>query len=238
MNFEQKHNNSTRPPFNPEIFLRDFYKKLYLKEKHDSPDESRTSMVRRIKKLITEGKIFPNKVLNIGSGPQALEKQLLNRSQGGGSLRNNEIKFTSIDLAQIMANKLLSGKTKNVSHVQGNVVNLPFQDKTFGLVVSNHAIDFCPQEEAFREASRVLNDNGKGIFYFHHPLMLRELSKNEEIRTFWQHLRDNSILFFSEEEIKTFLEKVGFVPLEISLKSDKYQDDTWWEVVAEKRNNS
>ena len=132
-------------------------------------------------------------------------------------------------------------KEEGVKYMKGNAINLPFKDKTFGLVVSNLAIDFCPQEEAFREAHRVLSDGGKGIFYLHHPSMLRRFPKDEEIRIFWQYLKDNSVLFSSEEEIKTFLEKDGFAPLEISLKSEKEnlflnnrEKETWWEVMVEK----
>ena len=168
MNLEKVNSNSSIKDLDQEALLSGFYEKIYSLKKHDSPDESRTSLVQRIKKLINEGEIFPNRVLDIGSGPQALEKQLLSRSQGGDSIRRGTSQFISVDLAKIMPVKLLSGKTKNVNHVQGNAINLPFKDKTFGLVVSNLAIDFCPQEEAFREAHRVLSDGGKGIFYLHH----------------------------------------------------------------------
>ena len=134
-----------------------------------------------------------------------------------------------------MPSKLLAQKIKSVQHSRADAVALPFQDGSFGLVVSNHAIDFAPQEAAFREAYRVLSDGGKGIFYLHHPSMLREFSEYEEVRTFWQYLQENSILFASEEEIRDFLGKIGFIPKEISTKSDKKKDDTWWEVVVEKR---
>jgi len=227
----EKYNRETEPNFKAKEFLSSFYRKLYFRDKHDSPDESRTSLVRRIKKIILENKIFPNRVLNIGSGPQALEKQLLDQHQGGEPLRE-AAEFVSIDLAQIRFSKLLG--RKNVQHVQGNADALPFKDQSFGLVVSNHAIDFCPQEEAFQEAYRVLSNGGKGIFYLHHPSMFKEFPENEKVRVFWQYLKDNSILFSKEEDIKTFLEKVGFVTVEISLKSDKMKIDTWWEVVVEK----
>ena len=53
----------------------------------------------------------------------------------------------------------------NVQHIRGNNVNLPFQDKAFGLIASNHSIDLCPHEEAFKEAYRVLNDGGKEFLF-------------------------------------------------------------------------
>ncbi|MFA5936881.1 MAG: methyltransferase domain-containing protein [Candidatus Paceibacterota bacterium] len=236
MNFENKTpkqpNDLIESGFNPEILLSDFYRKLYIRDKHDSPDESRTSLIRRINKLIIENQISPKMVLNIGSGPQALEKQILNKSQGGQLIKKAQ--FVSIDLAQIIPTKLLCSKMKDVQHIRGNAIKLPFKDKTFGLVISNHAIDFCPQESAFKEALRVLNNNGKGIFYLHHPSMLREFPENETISIFWQYLKDNSILFQNEKDIKNFLEKIGFSVKEILLKNDAHKRDTWWEVVVEK----
>ncbi len=225
-------------PINPTMHLGDFYRRLYSHEKHDSPDESRTSLVRRIRQLIQAGEITPRRILNIGSGPQALERQLLSKSQGGEPLRK-EAQFVSLDLADIMPVKLLAQSIDNVRHIRANAVELPFKGGSFGLVVSNHAIDFAPQAAAFREAYRVLSEGGKAIFYLHHPSMIEQLpddkKKNQkDVRIFWQYLRDNSILFANEKDIKSFLSEAGFVPLEISLKTDEARADKWWEVVAEK----
>jgi SAM-dependent methyltransferase len=221
--------------FDPDKHLKKFYTQLYAsQEKHDSPDESRNSIIRRIKEFILRGQVSPPRVLNIGSGPQAIEKQMLTRTQGA-LLKQKNIEFVTIDLADIASSDLLSRDIEKVKHVRANAVNLPFADQSFGLVVSNHAIDFCPQEEAFKEVHRVLNTRGKGIFYLHHPSMLKEMSRNPEVKVFWQYLKNNSILFSTEEDIIKFLEKVGFTATEISLNSDEMRTDTWWEVVAEKK---
>ena len=232
-NLETKKNDGTKPLLNPQKHLNNFYSRRYTSEKHDSPEESRTSMIRRIRNLILEGKIVPAEVLDIGSGPQSLEKQLFGFLHNGGSLKKM-VQVVSIDLANILPRRLLARKIQNVQHVQGNAVKLPFADQSFGLVVSNHAIDFCPQEEAFREAYRVLNNGGKGIFYLHHPSMFEYPPLNEEVVIFWQYLKDNHILFSNEQDIRTFLKRVGFISAEISLKTDKLKTDKWWEVVAEK----
>jgi len=234
--FKDEKRNEDEPRYPADVLIS-FYRKLYSREKHDSPDESRTSMVRRIKNLLLSGEIDPGKILNIGSGPQALEKQLLGNGQESNIREElSKHQFTTIDLADILSSKLLVKNKSNVNHARANCVALPFKDESFNLVVSNHAIDFCPQKEAFMEARRVLKNGGKGIFYLHHPSMLRDIPNNEEIRTFWRYLRDNAILFSSPEEITEFLEQTGFKTGEVSIKSDKRKRDTWWEVEAEKAN--
>jgi ubiquinone/menaquinone biosynthesis C-methylase UbiE len=231
MSLERKHDDLIKPPFNPEELLSDFYGRLYLRDKHDSPEQSRISLIRRIRGMIIANEVLPKRVLNIGSGPQALEKQMLTQGRETPELMRT-VQFTSIDLAQIVQTRLLGLKINNLRHIQGNAVALPFKDKSFGLVVSNHAIDFCPQEDAFREAHRVLSDEGSGIFYLHHPSMLRNPHSNKDIRVFWEYLKDNAILFSNSKDIEKFLRAMGFFCTEISLKSDNV--DTWWEVVVKK----
>lgn len=235
MNLEdKKQSGEMQPKFDPKGVLASDYEKFYIANKSDSPEQSRTSLVRRIRNCIVKDGIFPARVLNIGSGPQVLEKQLL----GFDSRIKKGFQFISIDIAKINPNKLLARKLDNAHHVRGDAVSLPFPDKSFGLVVSNHAIDFCPQDEAFKEAFRVLNDGGKGIFYLHHPSMLEKTEgKDETVLVYWKYLRNENILFSTEDEIKAFLEGKGFVPLEISVKNDEIGGDKWWEVVAEKSLN-
>lgn len=206
--------------------LRGFYTKLYTSEKHDSPEKSRVSLTQRIKRTLSAG-IPRNEVLNIGSGPQSLERQLW--KMGDTSLFSR-FRFSTVDVATISPKKLLGRNNPNITHTQASALNLPYGDETFGLIVSNHAIDFLPRN-SFNEAYRVLAPNGKAIFYFHHPDMIPndlDRVRNITVKNFWSHLRNNNLLFDSEQRIVDEMEAYGFFVESVKLNSDSR--DKWWEV--------
>lgn len=218
----------------PEL-ITEHYSAIYnAGEKHDSPEKSRTSMARRVWELLQNG-IPVNRILDIGAGPQILERQLYAgrpRSQTD-FLRN--FTFHTLDVAEISRRKLLAGKRQNVAHTRANAVSLPYKDGSFGMVVSNHAIDFAPIEDALREAYRVLAAEGIAIFYFHHPDMIPEdLSKvkNSRVRQAWQQLLDTNSLFRNEQQIRDSMTRAGFSEVGVLLATDGI--DKWWEVTAKK----
>lgn len=214
----------------PQQLIDSFYTSVYRTEKHDSPEESRVSLIRRIVTTLKSGIPEPQ-ILDIGSGPQSLEKQLFSGRPQSDINFLKKFMFATLDVAEIYKKKLLA---KKASHVRADALKLPFKSESFGLVVSNHAIDFLPRV-AFQEARRVLVSGGKVIFYFHHPDMIPDdLSsvRNRMVRQFWQYLKDNEVLFKSEEEITETLQRAGFTLEEIIPNSDG--QDKWWEVVASK----
>lgn len=214
----------------PEQVMINFYNKGYNKVgfKHDSPDFSRTSIIRNIKTLIDQGLPTPN-ILDIGSGPQPIEKQLFDSKI---KIPEN-LHFYSLDLANIRKSKLLARKY-HVEHVTADGSRLPFSNSSLGLVFSNHAIDFMPSE-AIDEVYRVLADKGIAVFYFHHPSMIpKDLSvvENKDQRNYWSHLKNTKALFSTEKEIKDRLKQSGFLDVSVNLNTDRR--DNWWEVVAKK----
>jgi SAM-dependent methyltransferase len=223
-------------PDESKAFLMDDYSRYYRRHVSDSPVESRTSMVKRIIGSVLDGDVIPPRVLNIGSGPQMLENQLLAQSNPDIKKKLKALQFVSLDIADISSQNLLAQERTNVNHVRGDATATAFKDNSFGLVVSNLAIDFAPKEEAFREAYRVLNHEGKAVFYLHHPSLLDSMEKkDEQVQIFWTYLKDNKILFNDEVEIRNFLEKIGFRDVEVILKNDKGNRNKWWEVVALKK---
>ncbi len=214
----------------PQQVIDSFYTCVYRTEKHDSPEESRVSLTRRIVTTLKSGITEPQ-ILDIGSGPQSLEKQLLSGRPQSDINFFKKFMFVTLDVVEIYKKKLLA---KRASHVRADALKLPFKSESFGLVVSNHAIDFLPRA-AFLEAHRVLAPGGKAIFYFHHPDMIPDdLSsvRNRMIRQFWQYLKNENVLFKSEEEITQTLQGAGFTLEEIIINSDS--QDKWWEVFASK----
>lgn len=217
----------------PQALLADHYSKLYGHEKHDSPEASRVSMVRRIVKTLKEG--VPNRhILDIGAGPQSLEKQLFMGQDDKSKAFLGGFHFTTLDIVEINSQKLLAGKKKNVSHVRADAARLPFDNRTFGLIVSNLALDFLSRD-VFEEVHRVLTEGGKAIFYFHHPSMIpADLNSvtNDSVREFWKYLLETKSLFGSREEIVATLEEFGLQTKKVVSVTDG--KDRWWEVVASK----
>ena len=91
-------------------------------------------------------------------------------------------KITCMDYSEDMMNfaqqKFQSAGINNVTCLQGDVGNLPFQDASFDRVLSMNGFHAFPDKEAaFRETSRVLKDGGSfiGCFYI----------KGEVKRTDW-----------------------------------------------------
>jgi hypothetical protein len=211
--------------------LKKYYTREYRLQKHESPEKSRLSMINRIISLIVNNSLPKRYILDIGSGPQSLEKQLLQKDRKCFSVVNSHHFFT-VDIAEIMKAKLLAQSKRNVEHVRANAVDLPYRSKVFGLIMSNHAIDFLRGYNPFREARRVLDDEGIGIFYFHHSSMIdfEGTFRKTDVKLFWEYLYNNKLLFNSEDEICNELTESGFNVQEITLNSDPR--DTWWEVVA------
>lgn len=205
--------------------ITSFYSGLYRgQEKHDSPELSRLSMINRITQMFDNG-LTPQVMLNIGSGRQSLEKQL--HMTCHKKLWLYDLKTVTVDIADIPKHKLLVRQ----NHIRSDALALPFADSSFGLVISNHAIDFLPPE-AFEEARRILVDGGKAIFYFHHPSMIKGEPKDPQVRKMWKYLKANKILFENPEQIRTKLSQARLTVEEVELNTD--DEDKWWEVVAKK----
>ncbi|MBP6060608.1 MAG: methyltransferase domain-containing protein [Candidatus Pacebacteria bacterium] len=214
----------------------EYYTNYYKRLAEDSPRECQSSMVGRILKLVGEKKLDPARVLDIGSGRQTIGKQLIASGDQALKEKLKAIKFVSVDIANIGVGSLPALKRPNFKHYRADAAYLPFEDNSFSLIVSNLAIDFVePREAAFREAYRVLGGGGRVVFYLHHPHLFNSMDgKNEKVQKSWKDLKDNGRLFADENEIRSFLEKIGFSDVEIVLNNNKSNREKWWEVVAKK----
>ena len=52
----------------------------------------------------------------------------------------------------------------NISPVQGNVLQLPFADNTFDLILTCGVLEYVPLDDGLREMARVLKSGGKLVF--------------------------------------------------------------------------
>lgn len=227
-------------PMRADEAIEKFYNKLWqntTQDRHDSPDKSRITLARRMRTQIEEVGIPLKRILNIGSGPQALERQILQVDQQREKLLK-QFEIVSLDRATIPDFRLLCRNNPNVTHVQADATNLPFNKEYFGMVVSNHAIDFAPRT-AFNEAVRVLAPQGTALFNFHHPEMAKDwpTQGNSLIRTFWRHLDENQLLFENENAIVDYMHDIGLSCDDVYLETEKVGWRTmerWWEVNAHK----
>lgn len=217
--------------------------------RHDSPERSRIRMIRNLVDALLADMPNPH-VLNIGSGPQMLEHQLLSgfavpakKIDEATGLKPDaflaQFSFTTVDIADIREEDLMANHLPNVEHRQGDALALQFEDGTFGAVVSNLCIDFIPRTDfdlPYREARRVLAPGGSAMFNFHHPGMIPADIMNHNPDSspaiaHWQYLTRNGILFPGPEAIYTCLvDRVGFRDAIISEQTERRK--IWWEVIA------
>ena len=214
------------------------------RNKEDSPDLSRTSLIKRVHPYINA---LPKDsyVLDLGAGRQILEKEWKDIYD-----IKPPCQVVTLDIASIPKASLLA---KDYEHVQATGGTLPFRDEQFNAVVSNMAFDFMPSQ-ALAETYRIAKPGGLVFLNLHHPSLVnydinRELSKlrrkirhktaaNSEISEqkklkfavyrYHEYLRDNNKLFKTADQIRSHFGEGGFNASRIDLNSDG--NDTWWEV--------
>lgn len=214
--------------------VKGHYERDYKTDSEDSPDQTRRDVNRTIMQCIREARVHPLRILNIGSGPQLLERTLLQsytQSRDAELLKN--IFFATSDLAHIDARKLKGQKHANVSHVEADATMLPFASNSFGMVVSNMAIDLMPRS-AFSEAAAALAPGGIFTFTLHHPDMMRTIvarSKYADAREFIEHGLENHMYFENADEIRTTLASYGLQVEEVREHQDQPPyTSKWWYV--------
>ncbi len=232
--------NQRQPP----IDLKGFYSDQYRSgERDDSPFESRQGMISSMVGWMLnhpEG----GRLLDIGSGPQALEGDLRIRMLGNSNLRGriSQYPITTFDLSSIPQNRLLHHKKKplQISHFQADATSIPIDNESISLAVSNLAIDFAGRT-VYSEVSRILRTDGDFIFHFHHPFLWHDIDLDSsigEVQKFWKFLRDNNILFSSQEEIERTLSSQGLAPSSIdiiNLQNRGFETERYWRVIGTKR---
>jgi len=75
-----------------------------------------------------------------------------------------DLSFNSLKVSREQFKKDKRTNAKNIVAVQGNVLNLPFADETFDLVLSCGVLEYVPLDEGLREMSRVLKTGAKLVF--------------------------------------------------------------------------
>jgi ubiquinone/menaquinone biosynthesis C-methylase UbiE len=111
------------------------------------------------------------KILDAGCGTGLLTLALLR------SLRF-PVCITALDLSQtsvVAARKSLyysSGRKRDVTFTQGNLLSLPFADESLDLVVTSGALEYVPLEEGLTELARVIAPGGHLLHLPVHPSVI------------------------------------------------------------------
>jgi len=99
------------------------------------------------------------KVLDIGSGPGLLAKDISQQLGRSGSVVGVDMTENMIESA-----KQLCSDAVNVSFEQGDAMSLPFADNSFDSVVSTQVYEYVPDlNAALLEFARVLRPGGRGV---------------------------------------------------------------------------
>lgn len=75
-----------------------------------------------------------------------------------------DLSFNSLKVSREQFEKDKKTDDKRIAAVQGNVLQLPFADETFDLVLSCGVLEYVPLDEGLREMSRVLKTGAKLVF--------------------------------------------------------------------------
>jgi hypothetical protein len=181
--------------------LRSFYDAIYPSGAiiHDSPAKTREEIIHsiatvaKLRLVDTDTQSAPLTVLNLGSGPQALEKEYYDYAEqaSDSNLRRllKATRFITLDIASIPADRLLVGRDSldvSVGHVQATSAQIPLSNNSVGVVASNLSVDMLrvhpnDYDRALREIARVLTTDGVGLFTFHHPQIYTSHAESAEL---------------------------------------------------------
>lgn len=204
---------------------RSFHRGAQQYDQH-SPVQQR--VVQRLLECVSQKVLdAPHKVLDIGCGTGQLLQELAQRYPHS--------ELTGLDLAPNMlrqAEKRLDGKA---NLVQGDAERLPFQDKSFDLVVSSSTFQWLERCDCcFGEAWRVLNDGGLFCFALFGAGTLHELqtSWREALARTGRQLagdRDGTQRFHDQVEIRNALMQQRFHEPEVAT----HQEVVWYPDLAQ-----
>ncbi len=153
-------------------------------------------------------------VLDLGCGA-GFDVFLASRKVGSSG------KVYGVDMTEEMIKKAKNNaeknNIKNVEFLLGEIENLPLEDNTIDVIISNCVINLSPnKEQVFKEAKRVLKENGR--------LAISDILKEKEFPNEILSQLDNysSCVTGSikKDEVINILNSLGFKDIEIERKSN------------------
>ena len=99
------------------------------------------------------------RILDAGCGTGLLTLALLRAIRFPVNITALDLSATSIVAAKKAVDQS-SGRKRDVSFAQGNVLSLPFADDSFDLVVTSGALEYVPLRDGLKELARVIAPEG------------------------------------------------------------------------------
>src|SRR4051794_21445304 len=111
------------------------------------------------------------KILDAGCGTGLLTLALLRSVRFPVSIMALDLSSTSVAAAR-KSLYYSSGRKRNVTFTQGNLLCLPFADESLDLVVTAGAVEYVPLEEGINELARVIAPGGHLLHLPVHPSLI------------------------------------------------------------------
>jgi len=100
-------------------------------------------------------------VLDAGSGTGIVSKGFYRAGFKPKKTIALDLSRNSLEVARKEALKEKSDAWESLSHIQGNILSLPFEDGVFDTVLTCGVLEYVPLEEGLREMARVLKPGSK-----------------------------------------------------------------------------
>jgi hypothetical protein len=232
--------------------LRQAYDNLYRNHrvKEDSPHKSRSDLAKRIGMwLVTEAPDSPI-IVDLGSGPQAIERSLVSLASSAQSSkclsvlkdRLKQTRILTIDQAVIPRRNMINRKLSGLQHVRAQFSQLPLSSESADLVVSNLALDMVRKEPAvyaksLDEAARIMKPEGLLWANLHHSTLYEKLCIEFAHRKYDAQHRfydsDPSAINPYYEYANPIITDFDAAGLGItSVRMASHYSETWWRVEA------
>ena len=102
-------------------------------------------------------------VLDAGSGTGIVTAGFCDSKFQPKKIIDLDLSFNSLQVSRDEFKKDKKIDSKKISATQGNILQMPFADETFDVVVSCGVLEYVPLEEGIKEMSRVVKTGGKLI---------------------------------------------------------------------------
>jgi len=216
--------SSTRKGFEESFSTGEFYNKQTQDSNH-------------LEKILEFLKVEDNmRILDLGAGSGYLTFPI--------AKRNGNCQVIGLDIVKdaLETNRVTAEKEgiKNISFVNYDGINFPFESNSFDMVVTRYALHHFPNiEHSIKEVSRVLKTGGK--FFISDPCP-NECDTERFVDDYMRLKKDGHIKFYTKDEWKTINGQCGLVYLDSfdsSIRFPKKKDTAYgYEDVLKKHNKA
>jgi len=163
-------------------------------------------------------------LLDLGCGTGFLTGELLSYSNHESTIALD----IALPMLQTTQSKLAD--KHNILYVCADAEQLPLADQSIDSVVSNLALQWCSNLDAvFTNIKRTLKPEGQLAFSTFGPQTLHELKSAWAAVDNYSHVND----FYSETQLKQFLQQAGFKKIQINSKLYTPRYDSVWTLMQE-----